>query len=81
MIFGTDHFFFNHGVRWQTCYCSARRPNSPFPFLVRVFADADNRYEVEPNENYDSRIVGEGKEIMVLMYPKGSVVILEETPK
>lgn len=81
MIYGTDTFFVDEkGKRWQRCICTARKPGLPFVSLVIVFADEGNGYMFEPSSAFDARIVGEGKDLTVMMNPKGTVVILEEKP-
>ena len=81
MIYGTDQFFLDEdGVRWQECLCTARQPGMPFTRLVTVFADEGNAHMVEEFADFDTRLVGQGKDLTVMMYPKGTVVILEERP-
>jgi hypothetical protein len=81
VIYGSDQFFIDEdGVRRQQCLCTAKQPGMPFTRLVTVFADEGNNYVVERFDDFDSRLVGQGKDLTVMMYPKGTVVILEERP-
>jgi len=81
MIFGTDEFFIDEkGKRWQRCICNSKQPGSPFVPLVTVFADEGNNYIIDGFDDFDARMVGQGKDLMVMMHPKGTVVVLEEKP-
>lgn len=81
MIYGSDQFFVDEqGKRWQKCLCTARQPLASFIGLITVFADEGNAYMVEEFADFDTRLVGQGKDLTVMMYPKGTVVILEEKP-
>ena len=81
MIYGSDSFIYDKtGKRWQKCLCGSKRPGVQFAVLVPVYADEGNRYHIEPFDDFDARIVGTGKDLMVVMNPKGTVVVLEEKP-
>ena len=81
MIYGTDQFFLDEdGVRWQKCLCTARQPGVSFTRLVTVFADEGNNYVVDSYSDFDYQLTGQNKELMVLFYPRGSVIVFDERP-
>lgn len=81
MIYGSDEFLSDEkGKRWQRCFCTAMQPGKPYTMLVNVFADESDNFMVEPFTDFDARVVGQGKDLMVVMHPKGTVVILGEKP-